>query len=137
MIADGREFRDCQRCLCSGLRRAARLVTQHYDRHLRPAGLRVTQFTLLAMLAQTGPLPIGRLASGLGLERTTLTRNLGPLEAKGWVAIKEEQDRRVHSVAITSKGRAAARAAQPFWRKAQATAGAKVAALRLGELLGL
>src|SRR5919199_1509329 len=97
-VMPNEELRECGNCYCFGLRRAARIVTQHYDRHLRPAGLRATQFTILATLAQTGPMPLSRLARRLGLERTTLTRNLRPLEAKGWLTVNVEEDRRVHMV---------------------------------------
>ncbi len=58
-------------------------MTQHYERAFRGTGLRATQFTLLATLIQTGPIPLGRLAEMTGLERTTLTRNLRPLEKRG------------------------------------------------------
>lgn len=129
------EFDDCQRCLCFALRRGARAITQHYDRLLRPAGLRTTQFTLLVMLEKAGPLPMARLAERLGLERTTLTRNLAPLERQGWVTVGENDDRRVRLIGITPQGRAVARAALPLWRKAQASAPAKIAALGLSKVL--
>jgi DNA-binding MarR family transcriptional regulator len=110
-------------------------VTQHFDRHLRPTGLRTTQFSVLVRLAQIGPMPINRLASQMGLERTTLSRNLRPLAAKRWITISEEADRRVHSVAVTVKGRAIARDALPAWRKAQASAKKKLGDLHLKALL--
>ena len=128
-------FRECRDCVCFGLRRAARVITQHYDRQLRPVGLRATQFTLLAMLVQAGPLPINRLAGLLGLERTTLTRNLRPLLAKGWLTVEDVKDRRVRTIKITAAGMAAASAALPHWRRAQSTAAAKVGDLRLREML--
>jgi DNA-binding MarR family transcriptional regulator len=131
-MTDG-EFQECRVCHCYALRRAARLVTQHYDRLMRPVGLRATQFTLLVALAENGPMPMTRLAARLGLERTSLTRNLKPLEAKGWVAVAADTDRRVHTVAITAPGRAKARAALPQWRKAQAGAAAVSPLLRDGE----
>jgi DNA-binding MarR family transcriptional regulator len=134
MADDAEIFRECRDCLCFAVRRAARAVTQHYERHLRPSGLRATQFTVLVWLAQTGPMPINRLASEMGLERTTLSRNLRPLLAKRWIAVSEEADRRVHSVAITAKGRAVAREALPAWRKAQASAKKKLGALHLERL---
>jgi DNA-binding MarR family transcriptional regulator len=80
-------------------------------------------------------MPINRLASRLGLDRTTLTRNLQPIEANGWVSVAEDDDRRVRTVAITARGRTAVRGALPAWRQAQATAGAKLAALDLRGLL--
>ena len=129
------ELRECGRCYCFGLRRAARAITQHYDRHLRQAGLRATQFTLLATLAQTGPMPLNRLARRLGLERTTLTRNLRPLEAKGWLTVNVEEDRRVHRVAITPAGEKAAKDALPLWRKAQSSAPTLISELQLDQLL--
>jgi DNA-binding MarR family transcriptional regulator len=135
MTDDLETFRECRECLCFAVRRVARAVTQHYERHLRPTGLRVTQFSVLARLAQTGPMPINRLASQMGLERTTLSRNLRPLVAKRWITLSEEADRRVHNVEITAKGRAVARAALPAWRQAQASAKKKLGALHLDALL--
>jgi DNA-binding MarR family transcriptional regulator len=132
---DARDFAPCGGCTCFALRRAARVMSQHYARHLRPTGLRGTQFTLLATLATAGPMPMNRMARRLDVERTTLTRNLKPLVTKGWVTITEDEDRRVHMVSITAKGRAVVRAALPAWHKAQETAHAKLAELRLERLL--
>ncbi len=67
------------------LRRATRAVTAHYEAHFRGSGLRGTQFTMLSVLAQAGPLPMTRLADVLGVERTTLTRNLTVLARRGLV----------------------------------------------------
>lgn len=119
--------------MCFNLRRAARIMTRHYERYLRPVVLRATQFTLLAVLAQAGPMPVHRLATALGLERTTLTRNLRPLESQGWLTVEERDDRRVHMVEITEAGREVARGALPAWREAHARAGAVLAKLRLPE----
>ena len=113
------ELRECASCACFAVRRAARVITQHYDRHLRPTGLRATQFTLLTVLALEGPLPSGRVANLLGTERTTLTRNLRSLIARGFVKAEPGEDRRVQRLAATPKGIAAARAALPQWRVAQ------------------
>ncbi|WP_215861363.1 MarR family winged helix-turn-helix transcriptional regulator [Acidithiobacillus ferriphilus] len=98
-------------------------MTQHYEASFRGTGLRATQFTLLATLAQTGPLPLSALATMLGLERTTLTRNLGPLEKKGYVSSVADSDQRVRRIAITKKGEAAALAALDAWKQAQSTVG--------------
>ena len=113
-------FFACRGCVCAALRRASRSVTQHYERSFRGSGLRATQFTLLAVLTQTGPLPLSSLAAQAGLERTTLTRNLRLLEAKGWVRVRStEGDGRVRRVELTRAGRAAAQKGLPAWRKAQ------------------
>lgn len=121
------EFAECLACSCFAARRTARAVTQHYERHLKPTGLTVTQFTLLALLALSGPQPLSRFAGLLGLERTTLTRNLRPLLARGWVTESATGDRRVRLLTVTKRGTAAARAALPHWREAQ-----KSIARRLG-----
>ena len=116
-------FLDCRSCVCSVLRRASRAVTQHYEASFRGRGMRVTQFTLLATLAQTGPLPLSALATLLGLERTTLTRNLGPLEKKGYVGRVADDDQRVRRVVITKKGENAALEVLDAWKQAQKTVG--------------
>jgi DNA-binding MarR family transcriptional regulator len=117
-------FLDCRACFCSTLRRAMRVVTSHYEAAFRGSGMRATQFTVLATLAQTGPMTVSRLAGMLGVERTTLTRNLRPLERRGWVrGTSDEADQRLRRVELTAKGRAAAAKSLPAWRRAQASAG--------------
>jgi DNA-binding MarR family transcriptional regulator len=118
MIATS-EFAECLACSCFAVRRAARTITQHYEQHLKPSGLRATQFTLLVLLELSGPQPLSRFAALMGVERTTLTRNLRLLLDRGWVTESATGDRRVRMLAITKRGTAAARAALPHWRKAQ------------------
>lgn len=132
---DPSAFAACRQCACSALRRASRAVTQHYEACFRGTGLRATQFTLLATLIQTGPLPMGLLAGRLGLERTSLTRNLSPLQKRGLVAIAGGEDQRVRRVAITAKGKAAAVAALPAWRRAQSSVGRVLGRLDVRPLL--
>lgn len=115
-------FRACRTCACSALRHASRAVTQHYERHFRGSGLRATQFTVLATLAQTGPLSISELSAKLGLERTTLSRNLRLLENKGWVSAMAHGDQRVRRMTLTSKGKKKAMTALPVWKRADAGA---------------
>jgi DNA-binding MarR family transcriptional regulator len=121
------DFRACRQCLCTAARRRSRELTRAFEKAMRGSGVRGTQFTLLATLVQTGPMATTRLADFLGLERTTLTRNLHPLVRDGLVQIDEGEDRRVHRVAITPAGEAAARRALPFWKKAQDAALAAIA----------
>ena len=113
------EFLECDDCLCFAARRAARAITQFYDRQLRASGLRCTQFTLLAFLLNAGTSSVNQAAEYLGMERTTLSRNLEPLLSAGYVRVDSGEDRRVKMIAITTQGRAAARAALPLWRQAQ------------------
>jgi DNA-binding MarR family transcriptional regulator len=117
---------ECGDCLCLASRRAARGLTRAFDRQLRPHGIRATQFSILVMLLMRGPLRIGELAEYLGLERTTLTRNLAVIEEKGWVAIRPGDDARARIVAVTKKGQAAVTAARAAWRKAQQAASAAI-----------
>lgn len=130
-------FLACRTCTCSALRRASRAVTQHYEDSFRGTGLRATQFTLLATLAQTGPQSLSVLANMLGLERTTLTRNLAPLEKKGYVSNVADADQRVRRIAITQTGEAAALAALDAWKRAQASVGEVLLRTGVQNLMGL
>jgi DNA-binding MarR family transcriptional regulator len=122
------DFVATRQCLCTAARRRSRDLTRIFEKAMRGSGVRGTQFTLLATLVQTGPIPTTRLAEFQGLERTTLTRNLGRLVRDGFVQIHEGEDRRVRKVAITAAGEEAARRAFPFWKKAQDAALAAAAA---------
>ncbi len=106
-------------CTCANLRQASRVVTQVYDAALRPTGLKVTQFTVLAKLANRGDLPLGKLAEVMVMDRTTLTRNLKPLIAKGWVSVEQEPDQRVRRISLSAAGRRVFDQAVPLWRGAQ------------------
>jgi DNA-binding MarR family transcriptional regulator len=110
-------------CFCLASRQAARKITRLYDGVMQKSGMRSTQFTILSQLMLRGELPIGKLASLLGMERTTLTRNLTPLEQRKWISIKAGDDPRARMLAITAQGRAAVRRGFPFWSQAQAEAG--------------
>ncbi|MBS1215992.1 MAG: winged helix DNA-binding domain protein [Proteobacteria bacterium] len=121
-------------CTCFKLRRLTRRVTQHYDRELAPAGLRVTQFSLLSALAARDAVPMSELADMLDLDRTTLTRNVAPLEARGFVEIGPGADARSRTARITAAGRAAREAALPRWRRAQATVTNVLGAGRVASL---
>jgi len=98
---------------------AARLVTQRYDDALRPAGLRIMQFTLLARLHAVDRVTMTELAEQASLDRTTLTRNLKPLIERGYVRVVAGKDQRERLVTVTDSGRAALREALPLWEQAQ------------------
>ena len=119
MCSEDIDFVAARQCVCTAARRHSRDLTRVFEKAMRGSGVHVTQFTLLATLVQTGPIPTTRLADFQGLERTTLTRNLALLVRDGFVRIDEGEDRRVRKVAITPAGEAAARRAYPFWKKAQ------------------
>lgn len=113
-------------CTCVALRQATRALTASYDAALRPAGLRVTQFSILRRLERLGPTPLTRLAVEAVLERTTMARNLDPLERRGLVRIEPGQDARERIVVLTDLGREAIALATPYWQAAQARINAQV-----------
>lgn len=109
-----------QTCACFNVRKTARVVTQLYDEVLRPTGLRITQFALLVAAGGIGPVTVTRLAKMGAMDRTTLTRNLRPLEEQGFVQIEAGEDRRERQVTLTPRGQQALAAAFPLWEEAQA-----------------
>ena len=106
-------------CACANLRRAARAVTQLYDRSLRPAGLRATQFSLLMAVRVLGPLPVTTLAKKTCMDRTTLGRNLKILENREMIKFTQGSDQRVREVSLTGDGKKAIIRAMPCWKEAQ------------------
>src|ERR1700732_1549614 len=107
-------------CACTTLRRATRAVTAAYDAALAPSGLRVTQFSVLRTLARLGPLPVTRLAVEVALDRSTMGRNLDPLERRGLGRIKVGAvDPRGRVARLAAAGERAIEAARPYWRAAQ------------------
>jgi DNA-binding MarR family transcriptional regulator len=109
-----------QSCLGSALRQASRALTQHYDSAFAVAGIRSTQFSVLVALGHAPSVPLSRLAEALVMDRTTLTRNLGPLLRRGLVAESGAKDQRVRSYALTARGQQVLARALPEWKAAQA-----------------
>ena len=107
-------------CNCHALRAAARHVSQAYDQFLAPAGLRTTQFSILAKLKQLGPMTINALADELVMDRTTLGRNMLPLEREGLISVAPGRtDRRSKELRLTDAGIERLQAAREDWRHAQ------------------
>ena len=132
------DLRACMDCLCLASRHAARSITRAFDRQLRPHGIRATQFTLLVQLELRGPTALGVLAEALGMERTTLTRNLALLEAERWVETRpDKDDARSRVTSIAPRGRTVVAAALPAWRKAQAAVSAAIGSAGVNALQAL
>src|ERR1700728_4392407 len=92
-------------CNCLALRQATRHVTQFYDQWLTPVGVRATQYSILARLNRKGPMTVNALAAELVMDRTTLGRNIRPLQRDGLVAIGPgETDRRSKELRLTHCG---------------------------------
>jgi DNA-binding MarR family transcriptional regulator len=106
-------------CLAGNLRRLSRSISKVYDDALRPSGLRGTQFNLLTAIILMGPVTISKLAEVLAMDRTTLTRNLGPLQKQGLVNISPGDDQRVRIVAMTEEGNQMYQQAIPLWSSVQ------------------
>lgn len=104
---------------CFALRKVTRAVTQFYDRHLEPADIRSTQFNLLLTLTASAGKTLTEMAGGLVMDRTTLTRNLKPLEKDGLITTTKLSDRRTKGYILTEKGRLAIERGVPLWQKAQ------------------
>ena len=122
-------------CHCNGLRRATRAITGLYDRALEPSGLTLPQLSLLRQLKRVGPVSVTRLADVVGLERTTLGRNLRPLEQRGFVeSVASTIDARERVVQVTSRGDRAMERAAPLWRNAQQAVEKRLGRERLDTL---
>ncbi|TKJ86251.1 MarR family transcriptional regulator [Paenibacillus sp. PK4536] len=123
-------------CACLNFRKASRFITSLYDEYLRPVGIRATQLSLLMALEQTGSVTITSLAEVLLMDRTTLPRDLKPLERNGWVSITEGKDRRKRFIALTPEGKELLDRALPLWEQAQTRVQDYMGETRYTGLLG-
>lgn len=107
--------------MCTGfnLKRATRLVQSMFDDAFRPVGLEGTQYTVLSHIFVLGPITLSKLAGIMDVDRTTLARNLGPLEKRGLVEIKTGADRRARLINLTASGKEVLSAAYPIWKDTQ------------------
>ena len=106
-------------CLCLDVQRASRAIGRRFDEAFRPLGLNNGQFSLLMALNRPTPLTMSGLAERLAMDRTTTTANLKPLERRGLVAIRrDEEDARVRRIVLTEAGRAVLAEAVDRWRAA-------------------
>jgi DNA-binding MarR family transcriptional regulator len=108
-----------ERCYCITLRRAAKAMTDYYDRCLTPVHMTVNQYALLMNIAAKEPCSVNTLARAMRLERTTLVRNMKPLFAAGLVGDDPLEGSRVRPLSLTDAGRAALETAGPLWEKTQ------------------
>ena len=118
-LTPGRDRGRLSPCVCNTLRMVTRVVTQLYDDCLRPSGLRVTQFSILAAIARLGESSLKQLEDELAIDQTTLTRSLGLLERDGVIERASHPDGRVKAMRLTAKGRLALEVARPMWAQAQ------------------
>lgn len=141
---DGVQLPDGQRgieadlldCVCTNVRVASRVLTRYYDEVMAPSGVRITQLATLAAIAYHGPFTLKVLARALFMDRTTLTADLRPLSAQGFITIVPGEDRRTRVITITEGGLNAIQTALPLWRQAQERIKRDLGQARLGALLG-
>jgi DNA-binding MarR family transcriptional regulator len=107
-------------CYALAARKNARHLSRLYDSHLAPAGLSVSQFSILTLLEEHGTLKISELAVMLVMERTSLVRALKPLQAAGWVVAERQKKERSFNVTLSALGLKKVANAMPLWEKAQA-----------------
>jgi DNA-binding MarR family transcriptional regulator len=113
-------------CFALHARMTARLLSRAYEAALRPVGLKIPQFGILGSIAHGTTLSETALADKLGLERTTLVRNLQTLIEKGWIE-PTPGDGRGQRHQLTPAGQAVLEAAIPLWEKAQSEVEARLA----------
>lgn len=112
-------FKGAPGCACFNVRKTARVITQLYDETLRSAGIRVTQFSILMVTRGLESTTLTRLSKILAMDRTTLTRNLRPLEKEGLLRVMTGADRRERQVSLTARGQQVLTKALPLWEHAQ------------------
>lgn len=125
-------------CTNLKLRQLSRAVTRHYDAYVAKTGLKNTQYSLLSHVVLLGPIQPVELARRMKLEASTLTRNLQPLVAQGWVEVGPGVDARSRSISATADGRAKRAEAQRAWKQAQLALNERLGearVVRLHELL--
>jgi DNA-binding MarR family transcriptional regulator len=116
------QLEEMEGCFCAALRRTTRAVTQLYDTALRPLKLRSTQLPILVATSRFGRVPLAALAERLGMDRTTLLRNVRPLLRRKLVEVVTEQGSRRAELRPTPAGSALLARVLPGWRAAQASA---------------
>ena len=124
-------------CSSFKLRQLSRRVSQHFDRVVGAAGLKTTQYSLLTHVMQLEPVRPGDLAADMEMDASTLTRNLQPLIAQGWVAVGPGDDGRSRFVTLTDAGRDKRAEAQREWKRAQLSLNERLGAAQVARLHAL
>ncbi len=123
-----------QGCTNLKLRQFGRQIGRVYDAHLAACGMTAAQYALLSQVVKGGPLRPGELAQALKIEPSTITRNLQPLVAAGWLAVGPGPDARSREVTATEAGRAQRSQAQRAWKQAQLAVNARLGDARVAAL---
>jgi DNA-binding MarR family transcriptional regulator len=127
---------DVGACACFRVRSAARAITEFYDAALEPAEIRLTQMAILSVIASGAGTTMQDVAKQLGLDPSTMTRTLRPLEVAKLVRVRAGSDRRAKEMELTSAGKKALAEAGAYWADAQRTLREKVGRNVFDRLLG-
>ena len=122
-------------CVCFNVRKISRLVTQIYDEAFRSTGFKATQIAVLFSVNDLSPVTISQLAKAMTTDRTTISRNLKPLQREDLVTIELGTDKRQKNLCITTKGKDLAAEILPLWEKCQEQLFSTVGNERLANLL--
>ena len=123
-------------CACMAVRKASRAITKLYDQALAPSGLKITQFSLLMSIRKNGPINTSTLAKLQSLDRTTLVRNLKPLELAAFIEAVPSRDPRERRVCITDHGLQTLKSAMPRWKAIQHKLAERIGMVQLDILEG-
>lgn len=126
-----------QGCTNLKLRQLDRIVTRHYDAYLSATGVKNTQYALLSYVAALGPIRPSDLAQRMDLDASTLTRNLQPLIAQGWLKLGPGEDARSRLIEATKEGRVKHSEAKREWKRAQLALNARLGAKQVAALHAL
>ncbi len=107
-------------CLCTLIRKVGRIATRNYDNLLKPCGIKITQFSLLANIARNPATTVSELAELLSMDQTTVSRNIRVLEKSGYIRFEGEMtDHRIKRIQISDLGVSKMNEARPLWEQAQ------------------
>jgi len=129
-------------CACTPLRRLTRRITAIYDHHLACDEITISQYSLLSLVGRRGPIANIHLAAEMGMERSTLSRNIKPLLNAGWIATVDmppgkQLDKRSFALQLTPAGKAKREAAYPHWQQAQLEINALLGDTTQEQLMGV
>ena len=113
------EIAKCNECTGFNLKKATRVIQNLFDEAFKPLGLEGTQYTVLGHIFVHGPISLSKVADLMHVDRTTLARNLSPLERKGLIEIKPGSDKRAKIINVSGKGKEVLAEALPLWKKTQ------------------
>ena len=126
---------DIHACACFNVRTAARAITDLYDRTLAPSGLRIHQFAILSTIYAAGGSTMQELAAELGIDPSTMTRTLKPLQTDGLVEVSAHVDRRAKELVLTRAGRKKLKECHALWRDAQSSLRRRIGADSFDRLI--